>query len=168
MTEPKLVTYRYQSPLGPLTILWEQAHATLWGLWFDEVVPLRCAHLASALSNSVPERTCAWLDCYFAQHELPPPPPVTLSGTELERQVWNYLRTIPYGHTTTYGAIAQALFPERGTRMARAVAQAIGRNPIALLVPCHRVLGAQGQLTGYAYGLTRKQQLLALEQRPKP
>lgn len=86
--------------------------------------------------------------------------PVTTGGDAFQEQVWRMLRDIPYGETTTYGALAERL----GDRtLARRVGQAVGRNPVSILIPCHRVVGANGSLTGYAGGLERKQALLELE-----
>lgn len=85
-----------------------------------------------------------------------------LSGTPFQKRVWQLLTTIPYGTTTTYGALARSLSP---TMSAQAVGQAIHRNPCCILIPCHRVVGADGSLTGYAYGLEMKQALLHFEQR---
>lgn len=86
--------------------------------------------------------------------------PVELLGTDTQRAVWQELRQIPYGQTTTYGAIAKAIGKPG---MAQGVGQHVGRNPIGIVVPCHRVIGADGSLTGYAGGLPRKRQLLELE-----
>ena len=91
------------------------------------------------------------------------PPPWTFPwpprGTVFQKRVWRALTEIPYGSTSSYGLLAETL----GCRSARAVGAAVGRNPISILIPCHRVLGADGGLTGYAGGLERKQALLALE-----
>ena len=82
-------------------------------------------------------------------------------GTYFQRRVWQRLFTIDYGQTKTYSEIAKMA----GCRSARAVGQAIGRNPIALIIPCHRVIGSDGSLTGYAYGIDRKKQLLEMEKK---
>lgn len=100
------------------------------------------------------------LDAYFAGEEPAFAVHLDLQGTALQRQVWGQLQRCPYGRTTTYGEVAAAI--GRPTAV-RAVANAVGRNPVALVVPCHRVLGADGSLTGYAAGLARKERLLALE-----
>ena len=100
-----------------------------------------------------------WLDDYFADKRPCNVPRLNPSGTEFQHRVWQSLFTIFYGQTKTYGEIAQMV----GCKSARAVGQAIGRNPIALIIPCHRVIGADGSLGGYAYGLDRKKQLLELE-----
>lgn len=100
-----------------------------------------------------------WLDDYFAGKRPCNVPRLNPPGTEFQHRVWQSLFTIFYGQTKTYGEIARMV----GCKSARAVGQAIGRNPIALIIPCHRVIGANGSLGGYAYGLDRKKQLLELE-----
>ena len=100
-----------------------------------------------------------WLDDYFAGKRPCNVPRLNPPGTEFQHRVWKSLFTIFYGQTKTYGEIARMV----GCKSAQAVGQAIGRNPIALIIPCHRVVGANGTLGGYAYGLNRKKQLLELE-----
>lgn len=100
----------------------------------------------------------AWLDAYFDRAPLPPMPPLAPSGTPFQRRVWDRLREIPYGETVTYGALARGL-----RSSSRAVGGAVGKNPISILIPCHRVVGARGRLTGYAGGLEAKRYLLELE-----
>lgn len=92
-------------------------------------------------------------------------PSLQAHGTDFQRDVWELLRQIPYGETTTYGAIARELAARtpRGRMSAQAVGGAVGRNPIAILIPCHRVIGSDGSLTGYAAGVDKKQALLKLE-----
>lgn len=103
----------------------------------------------------------AWLSAYFSQTTLADLPPLDLSqGTPLQRRVWQALLALPPGTTCSYGALAAQIGQPRAVR---AVAAAIGRNPLSLLIPCHRVIGAQGALTGYAGGLWRKQWLLEHE-----
>ena len=106
-----------------------------------------------------------WLDIYFSG--------VTglsntdsFEGTDFQMCVWEMLCTIPYGETTTYGAIAKQIAHDRGiSKMSsQAVGNAIGRNPVSVIVPCHRVIGAKGNLTGYAGGIERKAELLKIEQ----
>jgi methylated-DNA-[protein]-cysteine S-methyltransferase len=104
-----------------------------------------------------------WLDDYFAGKMPPTLPPLAPVGTDFRKSVWKLLLEIPYGQTTTYGALAQTL-KERGfSTSARAVGGAVGHNPISILIPCHRVLGANGSLTGYAGGVAVKHRLLELE-----
>ncbi len=103
----------------------------------------------------------AWLDAYFAKAELPTPPPLHVeTGTELQREIWQALLKIPSGSTCSYAQIASALGRPKAVR---AVGAAVGKNPISLLIPCHRVIGSSGDLTGYAGGLDRKRWLLSHE-----
>lgn len=106
-----------------------------------------------------------WLDAYFSGQVPRTAVPLHLKGTPFQLEVWALLRTIPYGRTTTYGALARQLAARRGlSRLsARAVGGAVGRNPVSVIVPCHRVIGADGSLTGYSGGLERKLALLTLE-----
>lgn len=106
-----------------------------------------------------------WLSRYFEGHDPGVPPPVRPQGTPFQQFVWQRLLTIPYGSTTTYGALAVHLAARNasGCMSAQAVGQAVGRNPISIIIPCHRVIGADGSLTGYAGGLDKKKFLLGLE-----
>ena len=106
-----------------------------------------------------------WLDCYFSGHEPEFQPPIHWSGTPFQQTVWGLLRQIPYGATITYGELAVRAAEQLGRpgMSAQAVGGAVARNPISVLVPCHRVVGADGSLTGYAGGLERKRRLLDLE-----
>ena len=123
-----------------------------------------------ARSRSRPRRgtalltACAWLDSYFADKSLPELPTLHLMGTPFQQRIWQLLLEIPYGQTTTYGALAHEYERRFGSHTsARAVGGAVGRNPISIIVPCHRVLGTGGAITGYAGGVERKRALLALE-----
>ena len=105
-----------------------------------------------------------WLDVYFSGMIPDFTPPMRLQATPFQKAVCNILLSIPYGQTTTYGRIAEEIARQRGGRMsAQAVGGAVGRNPIAIIIPCHRVVGSDGSLTGYAWGLERKSALLELE-----
>lgn len=152
--------FSYASPLGPITLASDGE--ALIGLWFDGQ-----AHDRATLSPSWEEKrlplfdeAARWLDLYFAGQLPDFTPKLAPRGTAFQQAVWEKLRTIPYGKTTTYGELARAL---NCPSAYRAVGGAVGRNPLSLLIPCHRVLGADGRLTGYAGGLRRKQWLLALE-----
>jgi methylated-DNA-[protein]-cysteine S-methyltransferase len=105
------------------------------------------------------------LDRYFEGQDPGFVPPIRLDGTPFQQTVWELLQTIPYGETMTYGEIAARIARLRGIRKmsAQAVGGAVSRNPIALIIPCHRVIGSNGDLTGYAGGLDRKEWLLFLE-----
>lgn len=112
------------------------------------------------------KQAAQWLDRYFAGHrpaisELPLAP----AGSEFRQEVWKLLCEIPYGEVTTYGDIAKKIAARRGksTMSSQAVGGAVGHNPISVIIPCHRVVGTNGSLTGYAGGLQRKIQLLTLE-----
>ena len=112
----------------------------------------------------------AWLSRYFEGHNPGTPPPVRPQGTPFQLSVWQRLLTIPYGSTTTYGALAAylAAHNDSGRMSAQAVGQAVGRNPISIIIPCHRVIGTDGTLTGYAGGLDKKTFLLNLERGVQP
>lgn len=108
------------------------------------------------------EKTVHWLDVYFADHKVKTLPPFELIGSDFEKEVWEVLKDIPPGETWTYGQIAECIDRPNA---ARAVGSAIGKNPISLLVPCHRVIGSSGQISGYAGGVDRKKQLIQVEAR---
>ena len=150
---------KYASPLGTLTIA-EQDGAITALVMAGQKNELR--HLpaeAQERETALLRRAAKWLDDYFAQKRPAPGAlPLAPAGAAFQKRVWQALLTIPYGETVTYGELAGRLGSS-----ARAVGGAVGRNPISILIPCHRVLGAGGTLTGYDGGLARKQQLLALE-----
>ena len=110
-------------------------------------------------------RTDNWLDIYFSGKEPNFTPPLRMKGTEFRQEVWQILLTIPFGKTMTYGEIARILADRRGIKSmsAQAVGGAVGHNPISLIIPCHRVVGTNGALTGYAGGLEKKAWLLDME-----
>ena len=108
-------------------------------------------------------QAAAWLDAYFAKQPLPDLPPLAPRGSDFRQVVWRLLLEIPYGQVTTYGALAQILRDRGISAAAQAVGGAVGHNPISILIPCHRVVGADGSLTGYAGGVEKKRFLLALE-----
>lgn len=151
------------SPVGQLTLAADGQAIT--GLWL-EGQKYFCAGLSEDVKEkdlSVFSQAEAYLAAYFSGSPLPPLPPLRPAGTAFQRAVWALLAEIPYGQTRTYGALAAEL-RRRGTSAApRAVGAAVGRNPISILIPCHRVVGAGGSLTGYAGGLERKRFLLELE-----
>ena len=120
-------------------------------------------------NDVVLSKTKQWLDDYFAGCSPDFAPPLKPQGTPFQELVWQLLLGIPYGATTTYGELAQAVARRLGKSCmsAQAVGQAVGKNPIAIIIPCHRVVGTKGQLTGYAGGLERKEFLLALENSSK-
>ena len=155
----------YESPLGTYVIAEEDG--ALVGLWLmgQKYFPPELPPLGSGAGETF-ARTRRWLDAYFAG-ERPEPGELELRprGSAFAREVWGLLLEIPYGRTVTYGQLAKELAQRRGLeRMsAQAVGGAVGHNPISIIIPCHRVLGAKGQLTGYAGGLEIKRRLLELE-----
>lgn len=158
-------TTTYSSPLGLIVL--ESDGEMLTGLRFVETSedsPQTTENISADSTDTLPifVEVRQWLDDYFAGKRPCNVPRLNPQGTEFQRRVWQSLFTIFYGQTKTYGEIARMV----GCKSARAVGQAIGHNPIALIIPCHRVVGANGTLGGYAYGLNRKKQLLQLEQFP--
>ena len=155
----------YQSPLGGITI--SSDGTALTGLWFDGQKYFASTLGADYKTKDLPIFTEAkrWLDMYFSGKEPDFTPPLALNGSPFRMAVWQILQSIPYGQTITYGDIARQLAAQTGkARMsAQAVGGAVGHNPISIIVPCHRVVGAGGSLTGYAGGIDKKVQLLELE-----
>lgn len=155
-----IFTAKLDSPLGSLTLASDGGALT--GLWLE-----RQKYFAAGLTPEAEERSdlpvfrqaAAWLEAYFAREPLPSPPSLAPQGSAFRQRVWNALLDIPYGQTRTYRELAEAL----GTSP-RAAGGAVGRNPISILIPCHRVVGADGGLTGYAGGVEKKRLLLELEQ----
>lgn len=162
----------YSSPLGKMRLTADDTG--LCGAWFEE------QRYFGLLGEDAPNDTgiqkkldpkeilscsCAWLDEYFAGRIPSFIPPLHLGGSTFRHEIWDLLRKIPYGITVTYGEIAKQWkqgHPGRNISF-QAVGVAVGHNPVSVIVPCHRVLGADGALTGYAGGLYRKQYLLELE-----
>lgn len=159
-------TLHYNSPVG--RILLAGREDALTGLWLEGQKYFAATLPAETAERETPllRQTAQWLDRYFAGKrpaltELPLAP----EGSAFRREVWQLLGEIPYGEVTTYGGIAAKLAAPRGAAhvSAQAVGGAVGHNPIAILIPCHRVVGADGSLTGYAGGIAAKQWLLAHE-----
>ena len=147
----------YQSPLGLLLLTCEDDGLT--GIWFGREIPEK------EKPHPILEETKQWLDAYFAGQACFRKIPLKPEGTAFQKQVWKILLTIPFGQTRTYGDIAREMaeFTGKEKMSAQAVGQAVGRNPISILIPCHRVIGAKGQLTGYAGGIDKKIWLLRHE-----
>ena len=157
-----IYTAHYNSPLGGITLTSDGMALT--GLYVDGERDF--PDLSPGRKKDLPlfGEVMRWLDLYFAGKEPDFSPALNPTGTAFQMSVWEILRTIPYGETTTYGAIAKRLEKKTGKRMsAQAVGGAVGRNPISIIVPCHRVIGANSSLTGYAGGLDKKEYLLELE-----
>ena len=158
-------THHYISPLGGITMASDGEYLT--GLWFDGqkyfADTLHAQHEEKDLD--VFRRTDKWLDLYFSGTDPDFSPPIRMKGTEFRQEVWQILLSIPFGKTMTYGEIAKILADRRGIKSmsAQAVGGAVGHNPISLIIPCHRVIGTNGALTGYAGGLEKKAWLLDME-----
>ncbi len=155
----------YDSPLGGMLLACDEEG--LVGAWFDGqkyfaggLAPERLEQPTPALDEAV-----RWLDVYFGGEQPSFTPSLHLTGSAFRQEVWAILLEIPYGRTVTYGQIAQRLYERHGgTRVsAQAVGGAVGHNPVSVIVPCHRVVGAAGSLTGYAGGVDKKLRLLELE-----
>ena len=158
-------TTTYQSPLGEILLAADEIGLT--GLWFDGEKYYAWNLDENHEEKEVPvfQEAKRWLDIYFSGREPDFMPPMHMLGTAFQKEVWEILRTIPYGETTTYGGIAAKIAKKRGLpRMsAQAVGNAVGRNELSILIPCHRVVGTNGSLTGYAGGIDKKTALLKLE-----
>ena len=157
--------YKYPSPIGSITL--SSNGTALTGLWFDGQ-----KYFAQTLSepyeeNLLPvfEDTIKWLDIYFGGAVPDFTPELSVQSTLFRKAVWDILLTIPYSQTMTYGEIADILAHQTGKKKmsAQAVGGAVGHNPVSIIIPCHRVVGADGSLTGYAGGIDRKRLLLELE-----
>ena len=159
-----MFTQLYFSPIGQLLLTADDT--ALVALRFcDEGRSCFLSDDATFNDHAILQAARHWLDVYFSGQEPSFMPPLRPVGTAFQQEVWQLLRAIPYGKTTTYGEIAAALAARHGIpRMsAQAVGGAVGHNRIAILIPCHRVVGTNGSLTGYAGGIDKKVKLLTLE-----
>ena len=158
-------TQHYNSPLGDILLAADKTGLT--GLWLDGAKYFADNLPAEHAEQETPIllETKRWLDLYFAGNKPDFMPPLHPIGSSFQQAVWDILLQIPYGQTTTYGEIARQLAKKRGvSRMsAQAVGGAVGHNKISILIPCHRVVGTNGSLTGYAGGMDKKIKLLELE-----
>ena len=155
----------YVSPLGKI-LLASDGHA-LTGLWFEGQKYFAAKLDPDHEEKNLPvfARTAEWLALYFDGENPAFMPPLTLKGTPFQKEVWEILLEIPFGQTTTYAEIAAEIARRRGlaSMSAQAVGSAVAHNPISLFIPCHRVVGSDGGLTGYAGGIEKKEWLLAME-----
>jgi methylated-DNA-[protein]-cysteine S-methyltransferase len=156
----RLVESHVETPLGRLRLL--ATDQTLAGIYFPEHAGAPAAAPSAPPGHEVLEAASAQLRQYFAGERTSFELPLAPEGTEFQRQVWAALGAIPYGETRSYGDLAGQL---QRRKAVRAVGAANGRNPLSIVVPCHRVVGADGSLTGYAGGAAAKAWLLAHEQR---
>ena len=157
--------HHYMSPLGGITIASDGEALT--GLWFDgqKYFEANLPEEHEEKRLEIFDITDKWLDIYFSGKEPDFTPPLSMKTTEFRKKVWKILLTIPYGKTMTYGEIAEKIAKDSGKAKmsAQAVGGAVGHNSISLIIPCHRVIGANGSLTGYAGGIEKKKKLLELE-----
>lgn len=157
--------YNYNSPLGKIIIASDE-NAVI-GLWFEGQKHFGKGLTEEYQQKALPifEQTVNWLDIYFSGKAPDFTPKLSIRGSEFGKAVCKIMLSIPYGETITYGEIAAEIAKQRGlaSMSAQAVGGAVGRNPISIIIPCHRVVGTNGSLTGYAGGLDKKKKLLILE-----
>lgn len=157
--------HHYDSPLGGITLASDGEALT--GLWFDGQKYFGSTLSADHEVKSLPvfEQTKKWLDIYFSGKAPDFTPPLSVGTTAFRQAVWDILLTIPFGQTMTYREIADRIAAQKGLAhmSAQAVGGAVGHNPISLIIPCHRVIGTDGSLTGYAGGTDKKLWLLTME-----
>ena len=155
----------YMSPIGGILLAADEMGLT--GLWFEGQKYFAYKLEDRREKREIPlfEKAKQWLDIYFSGKEPGFTVPLHFTGTPFQNEVWEILCTIPYGRTATYGEMAKQIAAKKGLphMSAQAVGGAIGRNKISILVPCHRVVGKKGCLTGYAGGIDKKAKLLQLE-----
>lgn len=158
-------TTTYQSPVGEILLAADEVGLT--GLWFagEKYYALNLDEGHEEKEIPVFAEVKRWLDVYFTGREPDFMPPIHMIGTPFQMEVWELLRKIPYGKTVTYGELARRIAEGRGLKRmsAQAVGFAVGRNEISLIVPCHRVVGTNGSLAGYAGGIDKKITFLKLE-----
>ncbi len=167
--EARVITHEGVFPVGRIT-LWSDGRA-LRGLWLEGQKYFAAGVPADAVeaeggADEVIGQAVAWLDAYFAgKRPAPGELPLELVGSDFRQLVWDCLKEIPYGELASYGEIAQEVARAQGKARSApiAVGGAVGHNPISIIVPCHRVVGADGSLTGYAGGLDKKLWLLEHE-----
>ena len=151
----------YDSPLGGITLFSDGK--VLTGLYFDDQ---KYFPDLKDEEKDLPvfAETKRWLDIFFSGRDPGFLPEIRMNGTDFQKEVWDILLKIGYGKTMSYGQIADQIGKQRGKKMsAQAVGTAVGRNPVSLIVPCHRVLGSDGSMTGYAAGIDKKEALLRME-----
>lgn len=162
-------TFHLDSPLGKIVLASDGE--VLTGLWFEDQKYALKGLETDAKERLLPvfEKTKLWLDRYFKGEEPDFMPPYQIKASDFQMEVYAILSAIPYGETMSYSKIASMIAMKRGIRKmsAQAVGSAVSRNPICLIVPCHRVIGKNGELVGYAGGIERKKILLDLEKARK-
>lgn len=159
--------YNYNSPLG--RIIFSSDGEFLTGLWFENQAHFPTEELKTYAKKFLPifEETIKWLESYFSGKNPETIPSFKYKSTEFRNLVWEELLLIPFGTTKSYKEIAKSISEKQGGKFVspRAVGGAVARNPISIIIPCHRVLGSNNTLTGYAGGIERKKTLLVLERK---
>ncbi|WP_436796440.1 methylated-DNA--[protein]-cysteine S-methyltransferase [Desulfuribacillus alkaliarsenatis] len=157
--------YKYNAHIGTLTITSDGEH--IIGLWLNDIDLKESTEIKEVGPTEIAvfKEAKSWLDLYFDGKVPGFMPPILTNGTAFRQSVWKILCEIPYGEVITYGDIAKKIALQLGKQRmsAQAVGGAVGSNPISILIPCHRVVGASGNLTGYVGGLDKKARLLELE-----
>ena len=154
---------KYESPIGKIILVSDGENLT--GLWFEGQKYFLNLITEQKCNLEIFKKTKKWLDIYFSGKEPEEEIPINFYGTDFRVKVWNILKEIPYGNVITYGEIAKRLAFEKGMKKmsAQAVGAAVSHNPISIIVPCHRVIGNNNNLTGYAGGIDKKIKLLEIE-----
>lgn len=164
-----ICTGKYRSPLGEITLAGTGEFLT--GLWFQGQKYYGAGIAGKSREQEIPvfKDVRRWLDLYFAGKDPGFVPALKPEGTPFRQEVWKILLEIPYGQVTTYGELSRKMAARKGLKSmsAQAVGGAVGHNPISLLIPCHRVIGTNGSMTGYAGGIDKKEALLKLEKAGK-
>ena len=157
--------YKYNSPLGEMTMI--SSNGNLAVLAFDGKEIFKKYSLLNFEEKNIPvfKLTAKWLNVYFSKNKPEFTPPLALIGSDFEKEVWSITQNVTYGKTSTYGKIAAEIAKRRGIKKmsSQAVGNALGHNPVAIIIPCHRVIGSDGKLTGYSGGIDKKAALLELE-----
>ena len=155
----------YQSPIGKIFLIAEDNF--LIGLYFEaqKYFPQEIFDQIEKKNLEIFDVTKKWLDIYFNGYEPDFLPPLKMIGTDFQIEVWKLLLKIPYGKITTYGELSKVIADQRNLQRfsAQAIGDAVGKNKISIIIPCHRVIGSDGSLTGYAGGIDKKSRLLNLE-----
>ena len=154
-----MIVDTFDSPLGQMRLCCDGAYLTAVTFLGQQYEGNHIPQDSVFGTHPILDRTKFWLSQYFNGENPDFLPPIRLEGTDFQKRVWELLLEVPYGQTITYGELARKL----GCKSAQAVGGAVGRNPISILVPCHRVVGANGSLIGYAGGMEKKEFLLKLE-----
>lgn len=156
---------KYKSPMGDILVTCDGKNLTGVYFYSSRYFPVKKSEISFCDSNEIILKTKEWLDIYFSGKRPHFDLPYQVSGTDFQNRVWQIVSQIPYGKTVSYGDIAAQLSAENGSKRVscQAVGNAVGKNKISIIIPCHRVVGAKGEMKGYAAGIDKKVKLLSLE-----